>query len=54
MPTIATSKPLLAMPDQEPQCRVLLSREDDTPFSLVVRTDRQVLFAFTLDTGNSK
>ncbi len=54
MPVIATSKAPLTIPEQVLQHRALLSREDGTPFSLVVETYRRDLFAFPLDAGNGQ
>lgn len=51
MPAIATSEAPLTIPEQVLQHRALLSREDGTPFSLVVETYRRDLFAFPLDAG---
>ncbi|HHQ4530823.1 TPA: hypothetical protein ACSP1Y_004663 [Aeromonas hydrophila] len=52
MPVIATS-PSLAIPEQVLKHRALLSREDGTPFSLVIETYRRDLFAFSLDTDRN-
>ena len=52
MPVIAAS-PSLAIPEQVLQHRALLSREDGTPFSLVVETYRRDLFAFPMDASSS-
>jgi hypothetical protein len=54
MPAITTTKAPLAIPEQVLQHRALLSREDGTPFSLVVETYRRDLFNFPLDPGSSK